>query len=276
MSRIAAPFAEIRLAGNDLALLSTYDAGLVAAIKAEIPASARKWDMQHKAWIVTSQFGPQLAQIVQRTLGIAVTLPLPTMTPPTAALTRVIRLEYLGQAKDRGDGTLTAFGYDGAGWGFVFPLAVLKVWFAEDAKPDEAVTLYGVLGIKQAATVDELKSAYRRAARTYHPDLNHEPDAAEQFKRIQAAYEILRDPNKRAKYNAGLALTRAVPRAAAPNGPMWRAPLRCGLLLVEATEQVGRLAVTRILAWNDIVNAQGQTLVTSWPAGATEPTQRWV
>ena len=61
--------------------------------------------------------------------------------------------------------------------------------------------LYEVLGISKSATKDEIKSAYRRLAKQYHPDINHEPDAAERFKEIQEAYEILYDDQKRAAYD---------------------------------------------------------------------------
>ncbi len=56
---------------------------------------------------------------------------------------------------------------------------------------------YGALGVSQDATPEEIKRAYRRLAREYHPDVNHEPGAAERFKEIGRAYEVLSDPEKR-------------------------------------------------------------------------------
>jgi molecular chaperone DnaJ len=56
---------------------------------------------------------------------------------------------------------------------------------------------YGALGVRQDATPEEIKRAYRRLAREYHPDVNHEPGAAERFKEIGRAYEVLSDPEKR-------------------------------------------------------------------------------
>ena len=61
--------------------------------------------------------------------------------------------------------------------------------------------LYEVLGLSKGASKDEIKSAYRRLAKQYHPDLNHEPDAAEKFKEVQEAYDILFDDQKRAAYD---------------------------------------------------------------------------
>ena len=64
---------------------------------------------------------------------------------------------------------------------------------------------YEVLGVPRTASADEIKRAYRKLARTHHPDLQPAAErarAAERFKEINEAYEVLRDPDKRAKYDA--------------------------------------------------------------------------
>lgn len=62
--------------------------------------------------------------------------------------------------------------------------------------------LYDVLGVKADASVDDIKKAYRKAAMKYHPDKNQgDPEAAEKFKEVSSAYEILSDDQKRAKYD---------------------------------------------------------------------------
>ncbi|MBZ7953352.1 J domain-containing protein [Campylobacter sp. W0018] len=62
-------------------------------------------------------------------------------------------------------------------------------------------SLYETLGISKNASSDEIKKAYRRLARQYHPDINKEKGAEEKFKEINAAYEILSDEKKRAQYD---------------------------------------------------------------------------
>lgn len=62
-------------------------------------------------------------------------------------------------------------------------------------------SLYETLGISKGASSDEIKKAYRKLARQYHPDINKEPGAEEKFKEINAAYEILSDETKRRQYD---------------------------------------------------------------------------
>jgi curved DNA-binding protein len=60
---------------------------------------------------------------------------------------------------------------------------------------------YEVLGVTRGADADALKRAYRKLARKYHPDVSKEKNAESKFKELQEAYEVLRDPDKRAAYD---------------------------------------------------------------------------
>src|SRR3954447_2163220 len=61
--------------------------------------------------------------------------------------------------------------------------------------------LYKVLGVEKKASQDEIRKAYRKLARKYHPDTNKEPGAEERFKEISHAYDVLGDADKRKQYD---------------------------------------------------------------------------
>lgn len=69
--------------------------------------------------------------------------------------------------------------------------------------PGMAGDPYSALGLDKTATEAEIKKAYRRIAKTDHPDLNPDPAAAERFKAASAAYELLKDPEQRRRFDAG-------------------------------------------------------------------------
>ena len=60
---------------------------------------------------------------------------------------------------------------------------------------------YDTLGLARDVTQDEIKRAYRKLARKYHPDVSKEDDAEQKFKALGEAYEVLKDPEKRAAYD---------------------------------------------------------------------------
>lgn len=67
------------------------------------------------------------------------------------------------------------------------------------ARPD----YYGTLGVRKDASADEIKKAYRKLAREYHPDVNPDPAAQERFKDVTRAYDALSDPRKKEMYDLG-------------------------------------------------------------------------
>ena len=64
-----------------------------------------------------------------------------------------------------------------------------------------ATDFYALLGVPPDATTAQIKSAYRKLAKQYHPDVNNSPDAAERFREITEAYDTLTDPDRRRRYD---------------------------------------------------------------------------
>lgn len=255
-----------------------YD--LVTAIKT-LPYSDRRWDANRKVWLVDPKHATRLTAMVEIYTGEIVDLPKAATVVPITQ-TRIFEVRYIGACKQRNTESM-AYGLVGSDWRLLFPETVLRAWFDDDNKSSVGKgapqTLYQVLGVKQAATAAEIKTAFRRMALQWHPDVCREPNAAEMFMRVQDAHSLLSDTNKRARYDAGLELqARFEQQQIAPSSVCevtnYRSPLRCGLLMVQGIEKLGRLEVSKIMAWEDITH-NGKTLVTSWPAGAKEPVEIW-
>ena len=60
---------------------------------------------------------------------------------------------------------------------------------------------YALLGVDSDATVEQIKKAYRKLAKQYHPDVNSSPDAADRFREVTEAYDTLTDPDRRRRYD---------------------------------------------------------------------------
>lgn len=272
----------LTLEQNSLVLRSKYHDILVQQIKA-LPAADRKWDKDKRAWLIAPQHGQRVATWVAQYLGEIVMVPQVRAKPKIELKTLEVR--YIGACKERG-GEWLAYGWVNGEWSVIFSEDVLREWF-EGKSPvatghTNAITLYGVLGIPQTADAEAAKIAYRRMARQWHPDVCKEPDAEERFKRINEAYQVISDPKKRARYDAGLALEATlhkqvdtkVIKSMMSSG--YRSPLLCGLILAEGIDQLGRFIVNRIIMWEDITDSRGRTLTTSWPAGAKVPFESWI
>ena len=75
---------------------------------------------------------------------------------------------------------------------------------------------YEVLGVGRDASADDIQSAYRKLARTYHPDVNKDPGAEDRFKEVSEAYDVLSDPELRRRYDAFGHDFRQVPEGVDP------------------------------------------------------------
>jgi hypothetical protein len=260
---------------------SSYDPILVDELKNGIPWLSRKWNERDKAWYIDIDYAQNLIEIVRSTLGIEPEIQgnlfVATQVVPEIKL---IKLEYLGTAKDRGGNEPTAFGWVDGSWNAIFPLSILKQWFNfQNDDPAGAPTLYAVLGVSTKVSGADLKKAWRRAARQWHPDVNREPDAKEQFQRIQAAYEALSNPLTRRKYDAGLSFqVQTIKNGTSgmlEKHSWWYPPFRCGWLTIEGIDTLGRINVTKIVNWQDIKRGN-LAMVSYWPKGGDHFKVRWV
>src|SRR4051812_6916777 len=75
---------------------------------------------------------------------------------------------------------------------------------------------YAALGLARGASAEEIQRAYRKLARTYHPDVNKDPGAEDRFKEVSEAYDVLSDPETRRRYDAFGPQFRQVPEGVDP------------------------------------------------------------
>jgi hypothetical protein len=274
----------------NLVVQTPYDRGFVAQLKALVPYGDRRWEPDQKVWLVRPDHGPTLQRLCGQFFGEIIDLPKTDDAKPEQEL-RIFEVRYIGSTKDRGDAERSAFGLVDGEWSVLFPESVLRSWFEVDpVAPIQGETLYSVLGARKTSTEGELKSAFRRMARQWHPDVCSENNAKEVFQQINKAYQILSNPDKRMRYDAGLALEEAWKAQVTAQSDKsqklmdqfsavmtgYRSPLRCGWIMVKGIEVLGRFEVQEIMDWQDIVNDQGQVLVASWAFGDKEPTEKWI
>lgn len=103
----------------------------------------------------------------------------------------------------------------------------------------ETLNPYFVLGIPCGASDRQVRSAYRRLAKRYHPDLHSGVGASEQMRRVNQAWEILSTPASRASYDTASALVRS------PSYGHWAAPLRSAPMARSSTQRNGSWASPR-------------------------------
>lgn len=263
-----------------LRVVTPYQPTFVELIK-NLPRSERSYDPISQSWLVAVQHYQSLRAWIANCFNEDIGEMQGVITQPKTE-TRILDVWYLGRTNNKGGDESQATGMNQMReWRFVFPESVLRLWFEGTSDPTQKTTLYGLLSVQRGASPEEIKSAFRRMTIQWHPDVNNEPDAAEIYLRIKEAYDILSNPGQRARYDVGLALAGGLDRPS-NNGFKahsdqilgYRAPLRCGYVLAEGTERLGRFQVNKILAWEDIRNSRG-TLVTNWDRISNQVIERW-
>lgn len=179
-------------------------------------------------------------------------------------------------------------------WKLILPVSVIMDWFgAAMAKPVEHQSYYELLGLANTSpSRGEVKKAYHRYAKQWHPDYCREPGATERFQRLVEAYGVLVDPSQRKKYDAILrwkedyskderdkSSVYGVYKASSQTYTLeeqeaYQPPLRCGFIHMRFHMSGRWYIADEILGWDDIISLTGEVLSTSW--GRDGLVESWV
>lgn len=255
----------INAVNDNYILQFEYNQSLIAAIKT-LPMHTRRWDPNGKVWVVHSSAEDDLLKIVEI---YAPHVKLPKVAKKAEQEIRELKVAYIGRCKERnGESSAVAvlLGDNGGlqdGWNTVIPEKVLRKWFGEEDTAIPSGTLFSILGVRKDADQEQIRAGFRRMVKLWHPDVNKDPDAPEQFMRIHEAWSILGDAKKKARYLAGLALSASLPTPVQQKDA-YRPPQQYGLIKAKGTEQAGRFVVDEILSWGDIYDENGAYMISTW------------
>lgn len=234
-----------------------YSSDFVTKLKLYVPATARSWDGIQKVWFVASSYGNELKRVCDEVYGGSCTLP-QIIAQVAESFEFDLRIDYLANCRNE-----VANVHSNGNWTAKIPERVLRAFFKQTEQ--NAGTLYGLLGCDEKATALEIKSAYKRAARVWHPDVCREENAREMFEKIKQAYDVLSNLESRNKYNAGLMFEKLAKMT--PQASKWSSfvpPFRCGNVRVKARKELGQIIVEDILEWRDITDDYGRIMVSYW------------
>lgn len=279
---------EIRHTIQGIEYHSPYNDGWLAAFKNKIPQN-EKIQVRHSNgkfshWLVHNRHKKLLDDLSMQFFGKYPDVVGVPKTQNTGPVTKLLQIKYIGAPKDRGGGNNLSFALDFDGsWNIVFPEDVLRDWFECGISGQQTKTshdtLYGVLAVARLADETEIKKAYRRMAKRYHPDINRDDDATDMFRKVKHAYDTLADPLMRRRYDAGLVLEASLENQ--PDNYNWyndkyyRPPLRCGLIMATGKNEVGRFKVEKIHKWEPIKRGEME-LVTSWNKAIESIVEEWI
>lgn len=259
-------------------LKSTYDAGFVEQLKLSIPARLRAWNPNRKIWSIDQTALLKLRQLLQQ-FGYQVTVHNAPFVQNWKPAVENIRVNYLGDVRTRIGGGVYASGLDERGeWLYRFSLPSIQNWLAgmaakqaPESTPLTAGTYYEILDVTESASDAELKAAWRRALKRYHPDINQSQDANEVMIVVSESYRVLSDPKLRRRYDAGRRLSKqAGPQQsrAQHSDPDIQLAIpdrwRCGYMRVLCVHDFKLVEVNEILSFQDIIDNQGRRMTARW------------
>lgn len=270
---------------------SSYNMDANDAFRAIGPFFKVQWIPNLKVRAVWPNLLPDVQRIGSRYYGIDAPAPMMRSTPSFGER-RTIEAFYIGGEKSHGSDRWHS-GMNLAGdFIYILPHALVRDWF-DPFKPEpvheriqlDDSSLYAMIGARPGATQDELKKAYRLAQRSWHPDFNPGDRTAHDMTiRINQAWETLKDPSRRAAYDAGLALMQSLDDDSEPDwmksvkkqAQGWQLIKRNGLIDVTCDIYGDFHIVTAIHGWQDITNNQGQVLASSWDFNAARVVKSWI
>lgn len=271
---------------GELMFTTSYDEKFVADLKKKIPVSHRAWDKPNRVWRVSPSYAMKAVGLILRYYQYDLATDVQRLLNQSTVkeiVQKKYRLDYLGAVRERDNGEKLANGLVDGQWTIKISLKALKAWFTAD--PTAGKSFYDILGVKAKDDQAAIKTAYRRLIRQWHPDVCKEANAHVVAQRINDAYATLSDWDKRRRYDAAgkmldtktvKVVRGTIEHIASDKWESWVPPIRCGWITVRGTMQMGRMVVEEIVAWEDEINAQGKTRVTSWPADGETFDERWV
>lgn len=240
-----------------------YSAQFVNLLKTRIPAIGRKWDAPSKCWLISANYKAQLIQVCENAFGAAPLMPEIIGGEAAVSFETTVTAEYVGNCNSSSGASSV---YCNGGWNAKIPERVLRKFFKQSEQ--NAGTLYALLGCDESDNLEAIKKAYKRAARQWHPDICREENAREMFEQIKSAFDVLANPESRNKYNAGLFFERLTKTQRKSSYATFTPLLRCGQITAVGKRELGIFIVEEILAWDDITNESGQTMVSFWDGTA--------
>lgn len=294
-------------------LRTPYDRQFLDALKSQIDEYARRWDAANKVWRFDDSQMLTLEALCEKHFGVKPTKS--GLSAPNFQMGDRVLAEYVG----RSTGGKPARVFVAGEFSFLLTEQAIRQYFhlanqtpqpqpvgaTSTVTPAPQRTIpdnpYDLLVVTTTATTAEIEQAYRRMARQWHPDVCHEPDAADWFHAITAAKQQLLDSSLRRQLDGALRMksllgaqikavktTTPTPTRTEPakwsadwltqnaNTPSFAPPLRCGWITPAAFTCGAYVKINQIKLWADDIDTQGRTRVAYWDQTSKTIRTDWV
>lgn len=231
-----------------VAIRFAFNQAVIDWLKTSIPKGQRSWNPAKKQWILDDDAYAQFQTQFPGLKHISEVMNNNTDT-------QEFRLEYIGRPKYTfNQQRVMSYGWKDQKILVGITIEAFQKWF-------RVGSLYQQLGLPDVVDdAAEIRRAYLRLARQWHPDVCKEPNAQEEFLKIKKTYDILSDPPKKKKYDLGLKLFGKQEKSLIqPGMPI---PMRCGILTGKV-ELLPQRTIVEINSWKDITDGT-KVMVSTW------------